>query len=484
MSQLKTLNRQTTNLQSILPERVVQFGAGNFIRAFVDWMIQRLNEETDFSSSVVVVKVTPNSKYDDLDAQDGLFYVHTEGIKNGEFITQTQRIDCISRTVYPYYNFDAYRALARQPQIRFLVSNTTEAGISYNANDQFADTPASSFPAKLTQFLYERYRHFEGASHKGCIILPTELVVDNGTQLRHMVLAYAKQWQLDSEFTDWITQHNHFYNTLVDRIVSGYPADKHDEILQKVGYNDDLLVMGEHYHSWVIEAPQSILTALPFDQSQLNVKIVDDVDPYRRIKVRILNGLHTTMVPIGYLMGLETVQESIEHPLLGQFLRDEATQEIIPSLDMPEDELRQFASDVFDRFRNPSVHHRLLSIAVNTSTKVKTRILPTIRTYHHQYNQLPQRAVLAMAAFIRFYKGEWQGDPIPLVDDENVIAWFKQQWQTCESHAVLVQRVLENTDLWDSDLSEITGLHAQLEAYLTQIDTSGIENILENLNTA
>jgi tagaturonate reductase len=482
MSNLPRLNRQNIELRQVYPERIVQFGAGNFLRGFVDWIVETLNEKTDFGNSIVVVKVTPHGTYEDLDIQDGLFHVLLQGVQNGEYMSTTKLITCISRTIYPYQDYAAYLALARQPEIRFLISNTTEAGIAYNENDQSRDKPPSSFPAKLTLFLYERYQYFQGVADKGCIIIPTELLENNGSQLRQMILRYAAQWELESDFSVWIEAYNIFCNTLVDRIVTGFPSEQIEQLQEELRFVDKLLVAGEPYHSWIIEAPDSLKQEFPVHKTALNVKIVADANPYRETKVRILNGLHTSMVPIGYLLGLESVRECMEHKALAKFLMDELYQEIIPSLDLPEDESRQFAEDVFDRFRNPSIHHRLLSIAVNSSTKVRTRILPSILAYQQKHQTIPKRLVLAMAAFIRFYKGEWKGDKIPLSDNVEVIDWFQEQWQISDSVESLVRSALENEMLWNSDLTQVDGLQKHLSDYLKHIDEMGILAIIEELN--
>ncbi len=481
MTNRQILNRENAGKTSISPERIVQFGAGNFLRAFTDWSIQELNEKADFDSSVVVVKVTPGT-YASLDAQDGLFHVHLEGIENGEFVSRTQLISCISRTVYPYQDYASYRALARQEDIRFLISNTTEAGISYNEDDALDDAPPASFPAKLTQFLYERYQHFEGAADKGCIIIPTELVVDNGTQLKEMVLRYAEQWQLETAFSSWINEHNLFCNTLVDRIVPGYPEADSEKIQANIGFEDKQLVMGEPYYSWIIEAPDSLHSDLPVAGVLDGIKIVEDVEPYRLTKVRILNGIHSSMVSLGYLCGFRVVNEVMANEALTQLLLDEAYKEIIPSMELAEDELNAFAKAAFDRFRNPSIHHKLLSIALNSMTKVRTRILPTILAHYDKFDTLPERAVLAMAAFLRFYKGEWQGEAIPLKDDESVIAWLDEQWKNSDSVDSLVRAILQNESLWERDLTKIAGLQDMISDYIMRMDESGLLPIIEELN--
>lgn len=481
MTNLKLLNRQTVNQPIIYPERIVQFGAGNFLRGFADWIIDQLNAQAAFNSSVVVVKVTPQGKYDALDAQDGLFHVHVEGIQNGAPVNQTHLITCVNRTVYPHDDYAGYQALARQPDIRFLISNTTESGIQFNADDKSTDQPPTSFPAKLALFLHERYQHFAGAADKGCIIIPTELIEDNATKLRGMILRYAEQWGLEAGFSQWVTEHNLFCNTLVDRIVPGFPAARKPQFLAELGYDDAMLLMCEPYHLWVIEAPQRLKDELPVDRTNLNIKIVESATPYRLTKVRILNGLHTSMLLIGSLLGLETVRECIEHPVLGAFLQAEAYKEIIPATDVPADELKQFTADVFDRFRNPAIEHKLSSIALNCTSKVKVRLIPTIQDFVNARGELPQRVVLALAAFIQFYKGEWQGRQLPVNDDPQVVAWFREQWQTAPSLDLLVNSVLRNQQLWERDLTEIVGLQVQVTTYLTAISEVGVLPILESL---
>ena len=477
----KPLNRETTGIAAHT-ERIIQFGAGNFIRAFMDWMIQELNTQADFDAGVVIVKhITDRNT---LDEQDGLYHVHTEGIQNGEFRTETQLVDCICRSVSPDNDHAEFLALARQPEIQLIISNTTEAGIQYVETDKATDTPPSSYPAKLTQLLYARYQESDGAPEKGCVIIPLELIEENGTQLRKIVLQYAEQWELDAAFIDWVQQHNVFCNTLVDRIVPGYPADKSDAILDAVGYDDKLLTMGEPFHKFIIEAPQKIQADFPTHKTSLNVKIVDDASPYRETKVRILNGLHTSMVPIGYLMGLETVRECVEHPQLGAFLQTEAYHEIIPSMDIDEDELKTFAEAVFDRFRNPSIHHELISIALNSSTKVRTRLLPSLLGYHAKFGALPPRLVLAIAAFIRMYKGTWQGKTIPLKDNPETLAWFAEQWETSTDTAELVRVVLANTNLWETDLNAVDGLHTELTHALNAINAGELAAHVAGLEKA
>ena len=465
----------------VYPERIVQFGGGNFLRGFVDWVVDLLNAETDFGGGIVIVKATPGA-YDALDAQDCLFTTYLHGVQAGEIVEETRLIGAVHRTVYPYQEHAAYLALARQPQIRFIFSNTTESGIVYSPADAAKDEPPATFPAKLTRFLYERFRHFNGAPDLGMIIIPTELIDDNATRLREIILRYADRWRLDPGFADWIQAHNTFCNTLVDRIFSGYPQAEAERIFARLGYEDRLLAAGEIYHSWIIEGEPTLLDEFPVDKTRtpLNVKVVADAAPYRTIKVRLLNGAHTAMTPIGLLLDIESVRQAMEHEALASFIRELVFEEVIPSVtNVPRDELEAFARDVFDRFRNPQIHHRLITISLNSSSKVKERILPSLLGYFDERGDLPGRLVLAFAAFIRLYRGEWRGEAIALADDPAVLAWFRAEWQAAASIEALVPRVLGNAELWERDLTAVPGLTRQVSACLRQIEGSRLPDLLE-----
>ena len=483
MTQL--LSRRMLRQPKTRPDRIVQFGGGNFLRGFVDWVVEILNDETDFDSGIVLVKATPGT-YDALDRQDCLFTTWLHGIRDGELIEESKLITAVSRTVYPWQDFDSYLEVAKQAGIRFIFSNTTEAGIAYAASDAQSDRPPAGFPAKLAVFLHERYQYFDGAADKGCIIIPTELIVDNADKLREIILQYADLWELAPGFADWVKQHNRFCNTLVDRIISGYPQADAERIFARLGYEDRLLAAGEIYHSWIIEAPPTLLDEFPIDQTstRLNVKMVDDAAPYRTIKVRILNGAHTSMVPLGCLLGIESVREALEHEALGDFIQNLIFQEVIPAVaGIARAELEAFARDVFDRFRNPHIHHRLLTIALNTSSKVKERILPSLLAYLELKGELPPRLLIALAGFICFYKGEWRGETIPLNDDEQVLAWFKGQWAQVDAGVLstegLARAVLGNTRLWGTDLSQVAGLAARLGAAVQAIEDGKLLELLQ-----
>ncbi len=478
MTQL--LNRQVRSEAKRYPERIVQFGGGNFLRGFLDWVVDLLNAETDFASGIALVKATPG-RYDALDQQDCLFTTYLHGIQDGQFVENTRLISAVNRTIYPYSDYAAYLALARQPEIRFIFSNTTESGIVFSASDRQADEPPATFPAKLTRFLYERYRHFDGDPAAGCIVIPTELIDDNATRLRAIILEYADLWELEPGFSVWIKDGNTFCNTLVDRIIPGYPADNAERIFAQLGYEDRLLVAGEIYHSWIIEAAPSLLAEFPVDQAKtpLNVNIVADAAPYRTVKVRLLNGAHTAMVPLGLLLGIESVRAAVEHDLLGPFIRDLIFQEVIPSVSaIPRAELEAFARAAFDRFLNPHIHHRLLTIALNSASKVKERILPSLLGYYESTGVLPPRLVIALAAFIRLYRGEWRGGAIDLNDDQELLDWFRQAWAQAESPEALAQAVLSREALWEQDLSALPHLVAQVGACLRALEAGHLPDLL------
>src|SRR6187551_3274411 len=371
---LKKLNRETASGDNVRPVKVLQFGEGNFLRAFADWIIDTLNEKTDFNGAVQVVQPIKNGMGKLVNDQDGLYHVVLNGIQNGKSFQQTRLISSVVDVVNPFENLPQYLQCAKNPHLKFIISNTTEAGIIFNANDTNPKSLPETFPGKLTMLLHYRYEFYNGASDKGLILLPCELIEKNGENLKNAILQYIKHWKLSDGFKTWIEQHNIFCNTLVDRIVPGFPKDTIQEIHQATGYEDNLVVMAEPFHLWVIEAPDSVKQAFPTEQAGLQVKFVSDLTPYRTRKVRILNGAHTALVPVAYLRGLRTVREAVEDKYAGDFVRKAIFGEIIPTLDLSKEELTQFANDVMERFQNPYIRHELMSIALNSISKFKVRV--------------------------------------------------------------------------------------------------------------
>lgn len=447
------------------PIRILQFGGGNFLRAFVDWMVDVLNEETNFAGDVAIVKPTERGDYQQLRQQDGLFHVVLNGFKAGAWVDEKRRIQCIQRVVHPYKEWNRFLQLAELPELRFIVSNTTEAGIEFKAEGLLSNIAPETFPAKLTSWLHHRFQYFDADPAKACIILPVELVEQNGALLKACVLQYAQHWQLGTAFERWVEEQI-FCNTLVDRIVSGYPQERAAAIEEELEVRDALLVAGEYYHSWVIEAPPQARRELPFDQTDLNVQFVDDLEIHRQIKVRILNGAHTAMVPLGYLAGCKTVDEYMDNPQLRHFLEALIFQEIIPTIDHPPAALSAFAHAVLERFRNPSLRHQLLDIALNSTSKFVTRLLPSLLVFCQQNGVLPHNIVLAFAALLRFYQGHWREEAIPLRDAPERIAFFTQCWQSPQTLDEKVAVMLGASDIWGMDLNSIKGLRKSLVQHL------------------
>ena len=479
---MQQLNENVKNKQ-VYPEKVLQFGEGNFMRAFVDWKIDLLNQKTDFNGSVVVVQPIEHGLVNRLNEQDGLYTLYLQGIKNGEAIKEHSVIQSISRGLDLMTDYDEYLKVAENPELRFIFSNTTEAGIAYDESDQLTDKPQKTFPGKLTAFLYHRYQTFQGDPNKGFILIPCELIEQNGQKLKEIVLRYAEQWDLGADFINWIHEGNTFCNSLVDRIVPGYPKDTIEEITEELGYRDELVVVGEQYHLWVIEGPEWIQDEFPVDQIGLNVLFVEDLTPYRTMKVRILNGAHTAMTPVSYLYGLDTVREAIEHEVTGQFVKDLIEQEIIPILDLPSDETKKFANDVIDRFLNPFVKHYLMDISLNSISKYQTRNLPSLLDYVNQKHALPKRIVFSLAALLLFYEGRRGEEIIQISDDEHILECFQKQWSTYdgskESIVNIVTNILDKQTYWGQNLNEVPGLRDLVADYLFEIKTKGIQNAIK-----
>ncbi|MFT8343253.1 MAG: tagaturonate reductase, partial [Clostridium beijerinckii] len=420
------LNKKLYKEFKTYPEKVLQFGEGNFLRAFVDWQIDKMNEEAGFNGSVVVVQPQEGGLVNMLNEQDGLFTLYLQGVQGKRAIKTHKIINSISRGINPYTDYNEYLKVAENPELRFIVSNTTEAGIAFDENDKLNEGCQKSFPGKLTAFLFRRFMVFNGDNSKGFIIIPCELIDRNGEKLKEIVLRYAEIWNLGQDFVDWINDANTFCCSLVDRIVPGYPRDTIDEVREELGYDDNLVDVGEIFHLWVIEGPQSIKDELPIEKAGLNVKVVDDMTPYRTRKVRILNGPHTAMVPVAYLYGLETVGEAVDHEVIGRYVHDVIYDEIIETLDLPHEELVEFADAIIERFQNPYVKHYLMSIALNSLSKYKTRDLPSLTEYLKRKGALPKKLVFSLASLIEFYKGKRGDKDIQLTDDEDILELFKK----------------------------------------------------------
>ncbi|WP_435948202.1 tagaturonate reductase [Dryocola sp. BD586] len=465
------------------PSRIIQFGEGNFLRAFIGWQIDLLNEHTDLNAGIEIVRPIDSAFPPSLSTQDGLYTTIIRGLnEQGEAVSDARLIRSVNREINVYQDYDEFLQLAHNPDIRFVFSNTTEAGISYHAGDKFEDKPAASYPAKLTRLLFERFCRFDGAADKGWVIVPCELIDYNGEALRELVLRYAQEWALPTTFSQWLQEANTFCSTLVDRIVTGYPRDEAAAIEAQLGYKDAFLDTAEHFYLFVIQGPAWLAKELRLDRYPRNVLIVDDIKPYKARKVAILNGAHTALVPVAWLAGLNTVGEAMKDAEVCRFVEQTISEEIIPVLDLPRDELLSFARAVTSRFRNPYIQHQLLSIALNGMTKFRTRILPQLLAGLEATGKLPPRLTFALAALIAFYQGERNGESYPLQDDERWLVLYQQLWADLRDQQInmqqLAHRVLSDSSHWELDLTQVPGLVDRVAEELLLIQSRGMRAAL------
>ncbi|MBO4756014.1 MAG: tagaturonate reductase [Bacteroidales bacterium] len=478
---MERLNRTSAPQAKRYPEKVIQFGEGNFLRAFIEWIIWNTNKRTAFNGSVVVVQPIEKGMVDCLNEQDGLYHLNLQGLQNGEPVDSIDLIDVISRGLNPYRDFDAFMALASQPELRFVISNTTEAGIAFDPSCKLDDKPAASYPGKLTQLLYRRWQIFKGDLSKGFIIFPCELIFENGKHLKECIRQYIDLWELGPDFSAWFEEACQVYCTLVDRIVPGYPRDNAAALCERVGYEDRLLDKGEIFHLWVIEAPKEVADELPADKAGLNVLFVPSEAPYHERKVTLLNGPHTVLSPVGYLSGLNTVKECCEDLLIGRFVKQVMFEELLPTLNLPKEELEKFAADVMERFRNPFVKHFVTSIMLNSFPKFKTRDLPGLKTYLERKGELPKGLVLGLAAICMYYKGGKRGeDEIVPNDDPRILQLLKDLWATGDVRKV-AEGVLADEFIWGENLNAIPGLTDLLAADLALIQEKGMRETVKTV---
>lgn len=407
------------------PIKVVQFGEGNFLRAFIEPFIQTLNEKGLFDGNVAVVQPMPFGRVKDLEEQEGLYTLILEGLDQGEVINQNRLIDVISGFYDPFKDYEGYLNLAKDPNITTIISNTTEAGIQFLEEKVSTKITPTSFPGKLLMFLKTRY---DVLGQKASLdIIPCELIDYNGKTLRSVLIELANYNGFDQAFINWMSESNRYYNTLVDRIVPGFPRENHSALEEKFGYLDHSMVKGEIFHLWVIEGPKGLNERLPFDQAGLNVYFVDDFKPYKERKVKILNGSHTAMVPVAYLSGIDTVKESVNDPLVGKFIRSYIFDEVIPTINLPKEDMDKFANSVLERYLNPFVRHELMSIALNSMSKYKSRILPTVEETLEK-GSMPKCALFSLASLLVFYRGKRNDEIIKIQDDQVFIDLFNELW--------------------------------------------------------
>lgn len=430
-------------------ETVMQFGEGGFLRGFVDYFFHKLQEKGLYDGKIVVVQPIEKGMCQMLADQNCEYNLFLRGIDNGEVVNEHTHITSISRALNPYTQYDEYMKLAENPDLRVIVSNTTEAGIEYLGTEKLTDTPPKSYPAKLTQFLYKRFT----LGLKGFILLPCELIDNNADNLKKCVLQYTDLWELGGDFKNWLESDNDFCNTLVDRIVTGYPRDEVEELTKQIGYTDNLIDTAEIFHLWVIEGHHE--DELPFNKAGYNIVWTDDAKPYKKRKVRILNGSHTSMVLGARLYGLSTVGECLKDETVSAFLKKCIFDEIVPTLGSTESDVK-FGEAVLERFSNPFIKHQLLSIALNSVSKFQVRVLPTILEYKEKFGKYPAALTFSMAALIAFYR----------TDEANDGADIMEFMKTAS-----VEDIMKREDYWHSDL---TGMIPMVTEYYNLIEEKGM----------
>ncbi|MDC7231935.1 MAG: tagaturonate reductase [Spirochaetales bacterium] len=502
---MKELNRNTAvemNLpESSYPVRILQFGEGNFLRAFMDWMVQGMNTKGLFNGKVSVVQPLAQGMLPMMEEQDYLYTLLLRGVQNGEVTVEKEVVQVLERGVNPYEDFSAYLAEAENPDLRIIISNTTEAGIVLRSEDKTEDTPPVSFPGKLLVLLKKRFDHFNGDLSKGFLFFPCELIEKNGTKLKEVLLELAGQWYPgNTDFISWLEEANLFFNTLVDRIVSGYPADEVESLWEEAGYKDNLMDTGEIFHFLAVEGPVEYEKEFPLVQAGFNVKWCDDLTPYRTRKVRILNGAHTMTVLAAWLYGLETVKNCMDDEVVSEYIRQGIFDEIIPTLDLPADELAEYGGAILERFSNPYIKHLLLSISLNSVSKFKTRVLPSVLEYISRTGENPKLLSFSLAALVLFYKSEnpglygaslsavrpLDGKEYVIKDSPEVLDFFFHLWKgktgaSREEAESLMEAVLKKTEFWGQDLNLLPGFRDLTASYLSSMVIEGVPAVMKNL---
>lgn len=467
---MKDLNR-TNHKATERPVKILQFGEGNFLRAFIDWILQNLNDAGVINANVAVVQPMPMGRVADLAKQDGLYTLCLEGIDKGEKVQSKQIIDVLSDFINPFEQYDKFLDYAKSSDLEIVISNTTEAGIALDETDTDFTKCPKSFPGKLLAFLKARYDCFNGDASKGLAIIPCELIDHNGDELKRVMLELAKIKGMDEKFIDWITNACHYTSTLVDRIVPGYPRDTAAQICEETGFADNNIVKGEIFHLWVLQKEPFIQEKLPADKSGLNVIFADDITPYKQRKVKILNGTHTGIVPVAYLSGIDTVRESVEDEDVGRFAAELINDEIKPTIDLPKDEMDAFANSVVERFKNPFIRHELMSIALNSTTKFRTRLLPTYNDYRRKFGKSPKHILFSLASLAVFYRGKRGDEDIKLADDPKFLEFWKEVWVLSDFDA-MAKKILGASDVWEQNLDEDDNA-ALVSGYLKSIVNNG-----------
>lgn len=482
---LKRLNKAVSGKKE-RDVKILQFGEGNFLRAFADHMVDIANETGDFNGDIVIVKPTARGNLNVFREQECQYTVSLRGIIDNEAQIINRTVSCVTEALESSSDYDKYMEYAHLDSLRFVISNTTEAGIVYDKSDRFDMRPPATFPGKLTKFLYERYRYYEADESKGLIMLPVELIDDNGKELKDCVVLFSHQWNLDEGFTKWLDNACVFASTLVDRIVSGYPNNDINDLWEDIGYEDRLITAAEPFGLWVIDAPKEISQELPLNRAGLPVIFTDKIKKYKKRKVRILNGAHTSFVLASYLCGNNIVNESMNDAAIYGFMYQTLFEEVIPTLDMPLEELKEFAYSVITRFRNPYVNHELLAISLNSVSKWKTRCMPSLLDYVDMKGIIPSHLAFSLAALMIFYSGNEINNDVMYAyrnnelyhvkDDIAVLEYFMSKSKLNSNE--FTNAVLSHKEFWEYDLLSVDGLCEAVAAYVEDIRNLGMRNTI------
>lgn len=434
------------------PIKIMQFGEGNFLRAFVEWILQDLNDKGAINSNVVVVQPMPFGRLDELRKQDGLYTVCLEGLIDGQKVKTRQIIDVLGDFINPFTQYEEFLKYGESEDLQVIISNTTEAGIAFDETDTDHSVCPKSFPGKLLALLHRRYVYFNGAMDKGLAIVPCELIDNNGTELKKILIKLANLCYNDEKFTAWVENANHYTDTLVDRIVPGFPRDTVQEIYEETGFTDNNVVKAEAFHLWVLKEEEVVHKLLPADKTGLNVLFVPDIKPYKERKVKLLNGAHTGMVPIAYMCGIDTVRESVTDVDVRKFVQNLMYETISPTVKLSAEECKKFADSVLERFENPYIRHELMSIALNSTTKFRTRLLGTYADYVNKFGKVPTDILFSFAAMTVFYKGKRGEEEIKLSDNPEFLEFWQEVWKNGD-YTQVAKSALSREDIWQEKLA-------------------------------
>lgn len=468
------------------PVKVLQIGDGNFLRAFAEPIIEEMNRQSLFNGSVVICQPRGSEFSETLNKQNCMYTVIERGKSDGKIVDDSQIITCVKECLNPKKDFQKVLQYACEESLQVIISNTTEAGISFNEGDKISDNPPVSFPAKLTAILYERFNNFNGDNSKGILILPVELIEKNGDRLKEIVLKYAEEWNFPKEFFEWLNESCCFANTLVDRIVTGNPKEEAEKLCEKFGYKDNCIDTCEPFLFWAIECDRKWSQIFPADKIGMNIVFSEDITPYKTRKVRILNGAHTVSVLGAYKSGHDIVLQMMNDDTFRDYIKKALAEEIIPTINLPQEELSAFADAVIERFDNPFIKHRLLDISLNSVSKYKARCLGTLLDFYKINNKIPSVLTFGLAALINFYCGEFENgkyygvrdnEKYEIRDSEEVLKFFNEAWHGED----VVKAVLSNKDFWGEDLTLLDGMENAVKNYLEDIKLSGVKSAIEKL---